>query len=67
MKRKVLRKSGARQRAVLLSLETFLAITDMPASRRQDRGEESLKGEGRRPGPAAWQTDVRSRAAVRPR
>ena len=38
MKRKVLGKSGTRQRAVLLPLETFLAITEMPASQRYHRG-----------------------------
>lgn len=37
MKRKVLGKSGTRQRAVLLPLETFLAITEMPASQRLHR------------------------------
>lgn len=47
MKRKVLGKSGTRQRAVLLPLETFLAITEMPASqrlhRRPGRAKEDVK------------------------
>jgi len=43
MKRKVLGKSGTRQRAVLLPLETFLAITEMPASQRHHSGGGKAK------------------------
>ena len=35
MKRKLRKKECPRQQALLLTLETFLAITDMPASHRQ--------------------------------
>ncbi|MNV49130.1 hypothetical protein D3C71_1410730 [compost metagenome] len=38
MKRKVLGKSGTRQRAVLLPLETFLALTETPALQRHHCG-----------------------------
>lgn len=43
MKRKVIRENGTRQRALLLTLEKFLAITDIPASQRRDRGGMRVK------------------------
>jgi len=58
MKRKGPRKSGTRQRAVLLPLEAFLALTDMPAVQRQGRG----RGDGERDGKEeAKRQDARTR------
>lgn len=71
MQRKGPRKSGTRQRAVLLPLETFLALTDMPASQRQGRGRASQakdgKEETRRQGATTRKTTVCSVATRQPR
>ena len=43
MQRKLRRKSGPRQQALLLTLETFLAMTDRPTSQRHDRGGRRVR------------------------
>ncbi|MFN3439659.1 MAG: hypothetical protein ACK41V_18340 [Acidovorax sp.] len=52
MKRKLPRKSGMRQRAVLLPLETFLSITDFPLSPRHDWAGDRVKDKASLPKPA---------------
>lgn len=65
MNRQVLSKSGTRQRAVMLPLETFLAITDMPASQRQDCGGGNVKVKDNFKTPPSGKPFLQRRASLR--
>ena len=64
MKRKLRNKECPRQQALLLTLETFLAITELPASHRQECGGRRVSNVTDNAPPPLQQRSQKVRAAA---